>query len=407
MNFLLGNILLVILLVLLEYYFFRKINRSLKYLYSTYAKLRIKTIKIILLIIINAYPIYAMIYFQYHNLTGEGRVRIPTSNLMDYFLVYPFWIFLMVMVQCILIFLLLEIVKLLSRIFRYPADKRKKYDAVSSLLILLFFLVYVPARVYHDSNTVMISEVVFNTNGKAKALKGLKITFISDLQADRYTDEELLQSYIEKVNKSDPDIVLIAGDLITSTPDYIQTAAKWTGRISSKYGVFSCVGDHDNWAYRPDYARSLREISTALAQNNVKMINNGNMSFQHGNSGVTVSFVTNTYVGSVSEATLDSLSQNADSADLKIFLTHQPAEWLVKEAAEKKYDMMLAGHTHGGQISFLFPFISLTPTLFETKYVRGEFKIDDMILIVCRGLGVSILPVRYNSTPEIVVISVK
>lgn len=359
------------------------------------------------IIFINAYPIYAMAYFQYHNITTGGRVRIPTTGWMDFLLIYPFWIFILILSQCILFYLILELLKLISRLLRYPIEKIKRYDAVITLLILLFCFIYIPARVYYDSNYVHITNTTYNYNGSSDDLNNFKITFISDVQADRYTDEDLLNLYIQKVNSTNPDLVLIAGDLITSTPDYIQTAAKWTGKIRSKYGVYSCVGDHDNWAYRPDYARSIREISTALSHQNVKMINNGNMSFQKGDTRITVTFVTNTYVGSVSESILDSLSVNADSANLKIFLTHQPAEWLVDAAKEKHYDIMLAGHTHGGQVSFLFPFLSLTPTLLETKYVRGVFEYKEMMLIVCRGLGVSILPVRYNSTPEVISITLK
>jgi predicted MPP superfamily phosphohydrolase len=71
---------------------------------------------------------------------------------------------------------------------------------------------------------------------------------------------------------------------------------------------------------------------------------------------------------------------------------------------KNNYDLFLAGHTHGGQITFLFPFINLSPTLFETKYVRGDFKFNNMLMIVNRGLGMSLVPLRYNSTPEVTVI---
>ena len=71
------------------------------------------------------------------------------------------------------------------------------------------------------------------------------------------------------------------------------------------------------------------------------------------------------------------------------------------------YDLFLAGHTHGGQITILFPFVNLTPTLLETKYVKGDFTFDDMNIVVTRGLGMSLAPVRYNSTPEVTLIVLK
>ena len=73
----------------------------------------------------------------------------------------------------------------------------------------------------------------------------------------------------------------------------------------------------------------------------------------------------------------------------------------------KKYDLFFAGHTHGGQITFLFPFYNLSPTMIETPYMRGEFKFGEMLMVVTRGLGMSLSPVRFNSTPEISVIKLK
>lgn len=407
MNFLLANLLLMVLLVLLEYYFFRKINRSLKLLFSSYAALRAKTLKILFILYLNSYPIFAAAYMQYYNLKGEGRVRIPVTELMDYLMVYPFWIFILIMVQCILFYIFIDLIRIISKVLKVHSEKRMRFNAAAVLVVLLLFSVYVPLRIYYDANFIHVTEMSYSSKNVPADLKGFRIAFISDLQADRYTDEELLRSYVEKVNSTQPDIVLIAGDLITSTPEYINTAAKWTGRIHSRYGVYSCVGDHDNWAYRTDNARSIREISAALLSNKVQMISNGNITIRNGSADITITFITNTYVGTISDAELDSLSRDSDSSDLRIFLTHQPGEHLVTSAAEKKYDLMLAGHTHGGQVTFLFPFISLTPTLFETSYVKGEFRIDDMVLVVCRGLGVSILPVRYNSTPEVISITLK
>ena len=84
------------------------------------------------------------------------------------------------------------------------------------------------------------------------------------LQADRYTNDTRLERFISKVNSTNPDLVLIAGDMITSTPNYINISAKYVGKFKSKYGIYSCIGDHDNWAYWQDNGRSVREITEAL-----------------------------------------------------------------------------------------------------------------------------------------------
>ena len=240
----------------------------------------------------------------------------------------------------------------------------------------------------------------------SQSLENFKIAFISDIQADHYTDKTRLEKFVNTVNSLNPDLVLIAGDLITTGPDYIKISGQEVGKIKSKYGVFSCVGDHDNWAYRNDYAKSLAEVEASLYANKVEMVDNGIRKINVGDAEINITFITNTYVETISENILDSLTSES-FGDLKIFLAHQPRPHLIEIAQKSDFDLYLAGHTHGGQITFVFPFVQLTPTMFETKYTKGDFWFGDMLLVVTRGLGMSLAPIRYNSTPEVTLITLK
>ena len=163
--------------------------------------------------------------------------------------------------QCILLFLLIEIIKLLIlAFFRKNKERFKNKEAKIIIVILAFFVIYVPVRVIIDYHFVSTRIIEYKNSHISAALNNFKITFISDIQADAYTDAARLGKYIRRVNDTNPDLVLIGGDMITSTPDYIDEAAEYVGKIKSKYGVYSCIGDHDNWAYRDDYSRSLREV---------------------------------------------------------------------------------------------------------------------------------------------------
>ena len=394
----------VVILFLVEFYFIKKSNWLLK---STFRKInlnKLKTGKIIFLVILNLYPAFLISSFLYGLITA-GRMSPPDTSFFDYFLVYPFWILFLLMFQSGIYFLVVDILKLIF----YPLYKKRKeklnsFAAKFMFAIIIFFAVYIPARIIYDYNNVSIRIVEYKKKNLPAELNGFKITFISDIQADKYTDENRLQNYIDKVNSTKPDHVLIAGDFITSTPDYINESADYVAKIKSKYGIYTCVGDHDNWAYRDDYARSIREISEALTEKGIKFINNSKRQIFVDTSEICITFITNTYVEQVDRKILDSLTQNDDNCDLKIFLTHQPRRFLVDKAIERNYDLFLAGHTHGGQITLMFPFVYITPTMFETKFIRGDFHFGDMLMIVTRGLGMSLAPIRYNSTPEVTLI---
>ena len=396
----------VVILFLLEYYFTRKLNRVFKTLFPQYPSEKKKIVLYSFLVLLNLYPAILIFNAIYAAITKQS-VSFPQNIFADYLLLYPFWVLIILILQVSVLFIFVDLLKLvLYPLYKKNKEKLYPLQVKIFLALVIFFVFYIPGRIIYDYNAVDVRNFDFKKSNLQKEISGFKIAFISDVQADRYTDKKRLEKYVEKINESNPDLVLIAGDVITSTPDYIETAAKYIGKIKSKYGTYSCVGDHDNWAYRKDYVRSLREVETALSKYNVEMVDNKLRYIEIDSSRIGITFITNTYVSDISETTLNNLA-SSNKADFKIFLTHQPQKFLIDSAVKNKYDLFLAGHTHGGQITLLFPFFKLTPTLVETKYVKGNFFFDSMLAVVCGGLGMSLAPVRYNSTPEIVIITLK
>lgn len=401
------SILLLIILVV-EFYFARKILSTIKNLFPNFSKTKLKKITLTFILFFNLFPAAGVGYMIYYVVSGIRPSFPPESILFDSLIQFPFWLFVLWMIQCVLLFLPIDILRLiLFPIYKSRKEKVKHIVLKVQLVLIVFFLVYVPIRSLYDYFTVSIRVIEYEKQNLPKKLEGLRITFIADVQADRYTNAYRLERFIDKVNETNPDLVLIAGDVITSTPDYIYEAARFLGKIKSMYGIYSCVGDHDNWAYRNDTPRSLREVTSALSSKNIEMIDNQKKILTVDSAKIGITFVTNTYVESINRNSLDSLTSGGNNVDLKILLTHQPRQFIIDEALKKNYDLFLAGHTHGGQLTFWFPFINLSPTLVETKYVRGDFHFGNMLAVINRGLGMSLIPLRYNSTPEVTVIVLK
>jgi len=401
MSFILRIILAFLVIFILEFYFRKKIITAVVANFSKANPKILKRIFRIFLLYINIYPIFLITAWL---LSGQTRVTLPEGMWFHYLVIYPFWVSIILIIQSFLILFPIDIVRWIF----YPFYKKHKIKILSyqhkvTLTVIGFFILYVPGRIIYDYYSVSTRIKEFKVENLHPNLQGLKIALIADIQADRYTDRTRLEKFIERVNSTNPDLVLIGGDLITSTPDYINLAAEMVGNIKSKYGVYSCVGDHDHWSYRDDTQKSVREMTEALAKHNVVMIDNDKLDLKIGNAIVRTTFVTYTYVNKIETDRLDSLL-NEDQYDLKILLVHQPGEYLIQKAKEYDYDLFLAGHTHGGQVTFLFPFIKITPTMFETRYTRGDFYFDNMLMIVTRGLGMSLVPFRYNSTPEVTII---
>jgi predicted MPP superfamily phosphohydrolase len=405
MPFFLRVIIAVLIIVVLEFYFFKKVFNSIIVLYPKFSIKKAKLIRNAVLFYLNIYPLILICLYIYSLIIPGTRIILPENFFFDYLILYPFWLAIIVLVQTILFLLIIDIIKIiLYPLYKKYKDRLSILNAKLIFALVVFFSIYVPARSIHDHNFVSIRIVEYSKNQLPEVLKNFRIAFIADTQGDRFTGERRLQRFVSKVNKTNPDLVLIAGDIITSSPDYIDISASALGKIKSNYGVYSCVGDHDNWAYRGDNQRSIYEIKEALNEQNILMLDNERLVLNIEDAKVGITFITNTYVERINADVLDSLSDKPGHYDLKIFLTHQPRKYLIDAAVKHDYDLFLAGHTHGGQITFLFPFYNLSPTLIETTYVRGNFWFDDMLMIVTRGLGMSLVPLRYNSTPEVTLI---
>jgi predicted MPP superfamily phosphohydrolase len=402
----------ITLLLAVELYFIKKTNLSVKNLFPKFYQNKYPVIRRVFLIWLNLYPFVLIVIFIYFAISGQ-YVSSPDNKIIDYLLIYPFWCFFILMTQVGIYFLIIDFLKLLAMpYYRKYRDNLLRIQSIVVLVLVGFFIIYIPARVIYDYNAVSVRTVEFKKETLPDALNNFKIAFISDIQADHYTDEGRLGNFINKINQLDADLVLIAGDMITTGPKYIGLSAKEVGKLKAKYGIYSCVGDHDNWAYRNDYKKSVTEVKNSLMLSNIEMVDNGKRMINVDGAEIGITFITNTYVSKVDNDILDTLSSNCDG-DLKIFLTHQPRPYLIEAAQKNHFDLYLCGHTHGGQLSLVFPFIQLTPTLIETNYIRGNFWLGNpdkagasMLMVVTRGLGMSLAPLRYNSTPEITFIKI-
>ena len=405
MRYFLMSVVFGILVFLIEFYFFKKFAGAIKLIFKKISPSKMKLAVTIAAAVLNLYALFLIIDWCYSQFTG-APVYIPGNTAFDYFIIYPFWIFIFLVIQSELFFVLIEILKLIFfPLYKRFKTKIRSVEALIILLITIFFAFYIPLNVIHNYNTIQVSTVNYSKDNLPPQLKNFRIVFVSDIHADRYTGPPRLQKFINDINNAHPDLVLIGGDLISSSPEYIDTAAEYIGKIKANYGVYSCVGDHENWAFRRNPQKSINVIENALKKYNVQMVDDNQRLVNVNGNKIKITFITDTYVEHASKSLLDSLTADSASYGLKILLVHQPHENVAERAAKTGYDLMLAGHTHGGQITFLFPFKNLSPTMLEIKYVRGDFFFGKMLLIVTRGLGMSLVPMRLNSTPEVSIIN--
>jgi hypothetical protein len=229
-----------------------------------------------------------------------------------------------------------------------------------------------------------------------------------------------MENYVNAVNKLEPDIILFTGDLVTYGEEHIDIGAEMMGRLKARYGVYACLGDHDYWANPEMVVRSLEESGVIILEDEdytlgVKPEKSGfielGMATEDGSftgsANIHMTFVTNIYSKRPNEEILKTLATEGTNPTIKIFVTHQPSEGLIRFAVKNNYDIFLAGHTHGGQVVITLFGIKLTPVLFETSFLSGQYRFDSMFVNVNNGLGLTFSPVRYNSPATVTLIELR
>ncbi|MCX8056347.1 MAG: metallophosphoesterase [Ignavibacteria bacterium] len=360
------------------------------------------------IIFFDLFPVFYAIVGVYGALNPATEFEIPKVFIIDYVFRIPSWFIIIFIVQVVLLSAPVDLtIYALEKLKINVSKKIKIYTAKYFLLLVIFFVGYIPLRAYYEYKNVMVEKRIYYLKSGSSSLNNFRIAFISDIQADRFTNESRVNNYISKLNELNPDLVLAGGDFVTGDSSYIPIIKSLVKNIKSNYGVYSTVGDHDFFAFKKQYWRSLAEVKNALAEVNVKMIDNGNLILYLNDNSIKATFLSNTYVKPYDEIVFDSLAKTNQDAALKILITHQPDEKIALKAKSYGYNLYLSGHTHGGQVNFLFPFVKVTPVIFETKFISGDYWFNGMLMIVNRGLGMSTMPIRYHALPEISLIEIK
>lgn len=392
---------------IVQFYFAKRLRKSLLELGYFNHKRKLTISIVIILLFFNLFPIFNTFVGIYGVINPATDFEIPKIFLIDYLFRIPSWLVIVIIVQVVILSAPIDFIYLLlNRIKIKVPEKLSPYLSKYFLVLLVFFICYIPLRAYYEHKKVVVEKRTYQLNTVNSSLEDFRIVFISDIQADRFTNPNRVKKYISKINEVKPDLVLAGGDFVTGDSNYIPIISSLVQDIRSNYGVYSCIGDHDFFAFKRNYWRSINEVKNALEKSNVKMIDDGNLILIINESKLKITFLSNTYVKSYNEMVFDSLASTSVDAELKILVTHQPDEKIALKAKEYGYNIYLSGHTHGGQVNFLFPFLKLTPVMFETNFISGDYWFDEMLMIVNRGLGMSTIPFRYHSIPEVTLIEI-
>lgn len=239
-----------------------------------------------------------------------------------------------------------------------------------------------------EPNTIIVKHYKI----KNEALKNTKIVFASDFHLKK-NENKKLKRIVRLINKQNADIVLLGGDFVNGQTEvstlHQKAIAQGLSQIKSKHGIYAVLGNHDWW-----YDGSA--VKNALAQCGIKVLMNENHSIKINNKKIYIAGVED-----LSTREPDVKKALINTTKPVIFLTHSPDTFV---DIPDSVDLILAGHTHGGQIIIPFWGPFFVPSDYGNKYAQGLISEDNKKMIVSRGIGTSSIHARFNCLPEIIVI---
>ena len=297
-----------------------------------------------------------------------------------------------IFVYLLILFLVSDLVILLGSIVKIipnpmPQNIRFYAGLVAILLTtgLVSYGIYNANQIKYASYDIQTKETTFSAN--------MKIVLIADLHLGAVNSEKRLESIVQGINNLEPDIVCIAGDIFNDDFNALRNpdeAIDLLKSIKATYGVYACLGNHDG-------GNTFNEMISFLEQSNIKLLNDEYVIIDE--RLVLFGRVDPSPIGGFGELKRKDITEIIASLDTNmpvVVMDHSPSNI---EQYGGEVDLVIAGHTHRGQI---FPFNLITNAIFVVDYGHYQKDADSPHVIVTSGVGTWGMPMRVGTNSEIV-----
>jgi len=243
--------------------------------------------------------------------------------------------------------------------------------------------------------TVTVTRIELNIKKRLPGLGKYRVVHISDTHFGSSKFKAIYDIVLNIVKKLNPDLIVYTGDLI-SRKAFLYEAINFVEKLSNISQVYIVWGNWDHWSLGKDIL-AFRKLLESI--NNVRVLVNENIEVED-----------RFYVVGVDDPhtmhdRLDRALHGIKEDSMIVLLTHSPE---IVDKAANRVDIILAGHTHGGQVvlPLLGPLYVPLPRKYR-RYVSGLFKVGETYMYVNRGIGTSILPIRFMCSPEVTCLDFK
>jgi len=255
---------------------------------------------------------------------------------------------------------------------------------------------------FFDTDELMIYEEEITLRALPQAFDGLRIVQISDIHAGSWRSPQPFRRARALIDQLKPDVLVITGDFVNFDPKELELIRADLMRLRADMGVFASLGNHDHYCSPANHSLLRSMISnsgiTLLVNSNIPLTTHGETLYLVGtdNTGLGQNF-----------GDLPAALVGVEPGAPTILLAHDPTFWDKQVRNKAPIDLMLSGHTHGGQVGIHFLGMELSVAQVVYKQWAGLYRDGDQYLYVNRGLGTVGPPIRIGIPPEITVLTLR
>lgn len=235
-----------------------------------------------------------------------------------------------------------------------------------------------------------------------RAMDGFRIVQISDIHAGSFPDHRPFEEVRRIIMAERPDAIVITGDFVNQKPRELAVISRDLERLQAPYGVIASLGNHDHYHTPEEH----RELVSGIRDMGVDLLINQHRRIGVDGASLVIAGTDNTGFRQT-YARLDAALEGVDAHEPVILLAHDPTFWDREVVGKAPVDVMLSGHTHGGQFGVQLLGFEWSPARHIYRQWAGHYTKGQQQLYVNRGIGTVGPPLRIGIAPEVTVFTLR
>jgi len=274
----------------------------------------------------------------------------------------------------------------------YPSIVVNNYEKTKAIIGIISLVTITAIYVfgYINAQKLNVKELDISINKSESSFESLNVVAVSDIHLGISVNKKKTKRLIDKINHLKPDLVIIGGDIIDDNLELVKhfKLLEYFKNIESKYGVYSCMGNHEY------ISRSYKDLNY-FEENGINILKDTTINIDNKFYIIGRDDKEGRAINGKERKSIAELSKNIDFKLPVILLDHQP--FSLEKTAEYPIDLQFSGHTHNGQF---WPLNYITGLIFEEDW--GYLKKQNPHFYVSSGYGTAVVPIKVGNKSEIV-----